>query len=87
MPFFSMSPRLCKEAWALFCAFLITLVFSRIACCIYKQNNKKRSAGDDDHGTAKKVIKKGISRKWIAMVGERKTLVDKNDANSLIGKQ
>lgn len=69
MPFFSMSTRLCKEACALFCAFLKTLVFSRSACCIYKQNNKKRSAGDDDHGTAKKVIKKGISRKWIAWLG------------------
>lgn len=73
---FSMSTCLCKEACALLCAFLKTLMFSRIACCIYKQNNKKRSAGDDDHGTAKKVIKRGISRKWIALVGERKTPVD-----------
>ncbi len=50
-------------------------VFSRIACCIYKQNNKKRSAGDDEHETAKKVIKKGISRKWIVPIGDSKTPV------------
>ena len=67
---FSMSTRLCKEACALLCSFLENSVFSRIACCIYNQNNKKRSAGDD-HETAKKVIKKGISRKWIASVGEK----------------
>jgi len=33
----------------------------------------KRSADDDDdeHETAKKVITKGISRKWIVPIGER----------------
>lgn len=74
---FPVSTRLCKEACAFFVYTSRNLVFTRIACCIYKQNKKKRSAGDDDddddeHETTKKVIKKGISRKWIVPTGDRK---------------
>ena len=63
--------RLCKEA----CAFLCTLrlietwCFHALRVAYIKQNNMKRSAGDDEHETAKKVIKKGIFRKWIVLVG------------------
>lgn len=70
-----MSTRLCKEACAFLCTLIENLVFSRIACCIYKENNKKRSAGNDEHETAKKVIKQGISRKWIVPIGERKSSI------------
>ena len=72
---FPMSTRLCKEACAFLCVFIGNSVFSRNACCIYKHNNKKRSAGDDEHGTAKKIIEKGISRKWVAPIGESESPV------------
>ncbi|GEN82721.1 hypothetical protein SLU01_10330 [Sporosarcina luteola] len=40
-------------------------VFSRFTCDIYK--NEERGADDENHESAKKTIKKGISRKWIVL--------------------